>query len=127
MTDQAQKVLFTISIPQPVTAEEVDNVLVAAFEGGINYWCDKARPKDNNFKGAELASGVVSRGGTVLLYYNDGTDCVTAILDLLAVRRGIPLLLAKAGMTWREWYENHDAGAADCFVQYAVFGELVYG
>lgn len=122
------KELFTINTPQPVQAEEIDNVLVAAFEGGITYWCHKAEVKDNDYKGGKYASNCVSKGGTVLLHYEDeeGKD-KKAVLDLESIKRGIPLLLAKFGKTWTEWYDNHDAGDADCLVQFAVFGELVYG
>jgi hypothetical protein len=113
-----------------ITPQDVEDILVTAFEGGINYWCWKAKVKDGDYKGAEFASGAVAAGATVILFDDDDD---THEIDL-------PKMLAAI-----EWYATEqdssiidlktkgiddlaiDAGIADSIVQYAALGDIVYG
>lgn len=46
--------------------EDIDNIMVSALEGGINYWCRKAEVKGNYL--GEYASDQISRGGELILH-----------------------------------------------------------
>lgn len=116
--------LFKIQVEEEVIGYEIDCLLSSAFEGGSNYWIEGlVYPVNKDYKGAEYASQVVSRGGCLEIK-PDGEGI--RILTLEKVEAGIPLLLKHKGKTWREFFENHDAGDADDFLQFAMFGELVY-
>ena len=112
-----------------LTQEDIDDIVCTALEGGINYWCRKAEVVDDDYYG-EYASEQVSRGGSLRLY--DREEKKTYILTLEKLLNGIKLYL-------EDYYDSYcivdgkietsmvDAPASDCMVQYAVFGELVYG
>lgn len=119
----ADRVLFTVSTPQPVTAEEIDNLLSAAFDGGSNYWIDgPVYPVGRDYGDAEYASQAVSRGKTLEIRVKHGY----MTLSLREIEERLPLFLAHIGETWRDFYDNHDANDADNFLQFCLFGKLVY-
>ena len=55
-----------------VTANDVSDVLVGAFEGGSNYWLRKVKVKDDNYKGEQYASDIVGLGGELILTTIEG-------------------------------------------------------
>ena len=74
-----------------VRNEDIDDIMVSALEGGINYWCRKAEVKGGYL--GEYASDQISRGGELILHDT----------------------------------EDIDAEDADCIIQYALFGDVIYG
>ena len=54
-----------INLEIEVSDQDINDILVTAFEGGINYWAYKAEPKDGDYKGADYASDALSRGATI--------------------------------------------------------------
>lgn len=118
-----------LSFDHEVDPQMIDDLLVTAFEGGINYWCNKAEVQDGDYKGGTYASDVVSRGGTVLLHdavgAESGDDTVHAI-NLDKMLSGISVFCNKRKITPEILWETHDAGDADLVVQYAIFGEQIY-
>ena len=112
-----------ITITQAITEELVDDILVAAFEGGINYWCEKITYDVLNVPDdAEYASEIVSKGGTIYLHHEDGKSD----LDLDKFVNGIKLYCEANGCLPNAVHEDHDANDADQIVQYAIFGEVVF-
>lgn len=111
--------------PYTITNQMVTDILVAAFEGGINYWCTRVDvvvwPPE-----CEFASDVPTHGGTVYLIV-EGDETDRRALDLRSIKRGIRRAAAHFKHTPLSFYENHDASSADCAVQFALFNELVYG
>jgi hypothetical protein len=121
-----------------VTLEDMANLLVCAFEGGINYWCDKVEMKKDpagiGFDGVTLeddeqvvyASDLIGLGGTLILHDAESSD--TWELTQEKMLQGI-----SKGMEWgkfssvEEMMDNHDAETADVIVQFALFGELQFG
>ena len=109
-----------------VTTQNIADLMVTAFEGGINYWCGKveiiSNPADKDW-----ASDVVAFGGELRLTdVEDDTEQWTLTL---------PKLLAGLSKTldWgnfkdvEELMDSHDAETADVLVQYALFDEIVFG
>lgn len=113
-----------------ITQQDIDDIMVAALEGGINYWCSEASPEDGEFLG-EYASGQISRGGTLLLY--DFEEEAYRKLDLEKFLKGFKLWLENGGDQYGAVENGEvdcceiDAGCADAIIQYALFGEVIYG
>jgi len=117
-----------------ISEEQMADLLVCAFEGGINYWCgkieitafpEKTKPEDD-FSNM-LASDIVPKGGTIALHDDEDPDEIYW-LNKEKMLKGISL-----GMDWgnfatvEELMDGHDAETADVIVQYAIFGEITFG
>lgn len=116
---------------EPTTSasrQDVDDILVAAFEGGINYWAESVHPTSWP-EGAKYASDVVSRGGTVLIreLAEPGVTPQRWELDLVKMHTGIIHAAEHYKKAVAGFIEDHDANYADVAVQFALFGKLVYG
>jgi hypothetical protein len=125
---------IVVTIPLKITKQFVDDVCTTAFEGGINYWCDAVRINDNDYKGGEYASDVISRGGSLTLVIDDAEDMdfeeqtITLTLDKFikgfqqyanwAVSRNLEVCTDASDI---------DAELADVIIQFAVFDEIVFG
>ena len=107
--------------PIEVTDEHLDNILVGAFEGGSNYWADKVEVKDDDYKGAEFASGVISKGGELYIY-SEGSKYILTKDNLI---NGLQTYLNES--KHKNWPDGGDAQTDDLILQYALFEEVVYG
>ena len=107
-----------------VSAEDIEDVLVGAFEGGSNYWLGKVKVKDNDYKGAKYASDVISLGGELILTTTEGES---HLLTQAKMIDGFQKYLDNNGMDYPFDYGQPDAYTYDTILQYALFGELVYG
>lgn len=123
--------IFEIEVTKKlkIEQEDIDDIMVGALEGGINYWVNKVDVVGEYLE--EYASEQISNGGTLRLY--DYEAELWYELTLEKFLKGI-----------QKWYEdgcdrynavqndgtldccNIDAGAADSIVQYAIFGEIIY-
>ena len=112
-----------------LSKQDIDDIVCMALEGGITYWCDYARV-DGEFLG-EYASDQISRGGSLILH--DKEDDLEYALDLDNFIGGF-VTACKDGYA-DEWFDDDggvdcgmiDADGADVIIQYALFGEVVYG
>ena len=111
-----------------ITNENINDLMVCALEGGINYWCGRVKitklPKDC---GEDIiASDVISRGGELTLYDAESDD--KWILRKENFLKGI-----EKTMVWGDFksiedlIDNHDAETADVLLQYALFDDIVFG
>jgi hypothetical protein len=119
---------------KPITNQNICDILATAFEGGINYWCKEVEVNDwgNLEPFPEFASGVPTNGGTLTLHlFPEDAEIEGApkpeILGKTAIVRGIRMAADHMGLAPWKFIENHDAGDADMAVQFAVFGELIFG
>ena len=109
----------------------IDDLLSTCFEGGSTYWCDRVKVKDGDYKGADFASEVISKGGTLLLYAEGSAHELTLEKFIKGMELGLQdnprlVLLFKGGdVDWDGC--GWDAGHADHILQHALFGELIYG
>ena len=119
-----------VEIRVELTQQDIDDIMVAALEGGINYWCDEAAVEGGEYLG-KYVSDQISTGGTLLLHDTD--EDAYRKLDLEKFLKGFKLWLENGGDQYGavQGHEvdccNIDAGCADEIVQYALFGEVVYG
>ena len=117
---------FTVrpQIEVNLTQQDIDDIMVTALEGGINYWCRKAEVLGEYL--GETASDQISRGGILILH-----DAESAQLTLGKFLNGVKLYFEQGCHVQVE--DNAidtcdiDAGDADCIIQLAIFEEVVFG
>ncbi len=115
-----------------VTDENIDDILVTALEGGINYWCGKAEVKDGDYKGAKYASHAVSKGATLIVHDIEDiydTQEITKEKMIKAIEKYINNIDSDIIDLDSKEIDccQVDAQVADCIVQYAAFDEIVFG
>lgn len=110
------------------TKQDIDDILCAALEGGICYWCGEAEVVGEYL--GEYASDQISRGGTLILHDNESDECYELTpekfeqgLAKFLSERGTDVLTEEFALDTTEI----DGSDADLIVQYALFGEVVYG
>lgn len=134
MSDMSE-IIKTILVPINVTKQTVEDILVTAFDGsygGAWYWIDKYVKYDNLGNRTEASTwDNILAGGISEIKPED--DSVTRVMNLEKFLIGLEMWLTKHG-TDRSLVEEDtidpgqiDAGDADNIVQYAIFGELIYG
>ena len=110
-----------------LTQQDVDDIMVAALEGGINYWCREAEVVGEYL--GEYASDQISRGGSLILYDAESSDKWELTLEKFL--NGVKLYFEQGCHVQVEdnaiEIGDIDAGDADCIVQFALFGEVVFG
>lgn len=122
-----------VKLQLSITDEDIDDIMAGALEGGINYWCDEA--KVNGKYLGEYASEQISRGGELKLH--DMENGKEYLLTREALIEGIVMYLQNPHP-----YDIIDGGdrafiqidtcqcdavVCDMIIQYAIFGEVIYG
>ena len=115
-----------------VTDSGIDEIIGTAFDGGITYWCDEAKV-DGEYLG-EYASDQISRGGTLRLHDTELNGWHTLTKDKFLTGLTQYLQDARGGHAMADIITDGeldtaqvDAEVADVIIQYALFGEIVYG
>lgn len=127
-----KKIVGTIQIEKPITESDIEGVIVTSFEGGSNYWMglDNSTPEwKEKPKGEPLstwATKLLLEGKEIKVFdIEEDMDDDDWIITLEKILNGIKLNYIN---------RPHDADigqgdaiTADCILQYAMFGELVFG
>jgi len=125
----SEKELFhvTAEITVELTVQDIDDIMVSALEGGITYWCCEAEVVGEYL--GEYGSDQISRGGSLILHDNEGDDKWELTLEKFL--NGVAMYLKEVGTAALDCGHidpgQIDGEAADCIVQFAIFGEVVYG
>lgn len=134
--DEEQKnrpgVLMTAEFKVRITDEDIDDIMCSALEGGITYWCSEAEVEGEYL--GEYGSEQISRGGILLLHDIEEPEVYELTKEKLL--KGIMMYLANP--TCGDVLEmiDHelrldtgyvDCDVSDCMVQYALFGDIVFG
>lgn len=122
---------FDIEIKMNVklTEEDIDDIMCAALEGGISYWCRKAEVVGDYL--GDYASEQISRGGTLKLYDLEDDEIYELTLEKLL--HGFELWVIGGYDTYEAVCNGEvdtmeiDAEKADQIVQLALFDEIIYG
>jgi hypothetical protein len=122
-----------------ISSEMIADMVIGAFEGGITYWCAKARPVEpcEDCVTYQDKSPWYARAA---LYENDfkirivqhdehkegaGTD---VFMTPASVQQGLSTMATKYPEHFSDMLTgNWDATTADVFVQCCVFNDLIYG
>ena len=122
------KLTITITNTFEVTVQMIDDIMVTALEGGINYWCGKVKIKTFP-EGIEsetiTATEVLANGGVLILYDAESDD--KWLLTRTEFLKGLKMHCEANKSDLNEMYENHDDADADAIIQYALFNEIVFG
>ena len=119
---------ISVMINFVVSGEDIDDIMSAALDGGVTYWCGRAEVVGEYL--GEYASEQISRGGALKLHDIEGDGIFELTLDkfLVGLRLWIEneraFELTSAG---RLDIGQIDAAAADTIIQYALFNDIVYG
>lgn len=116
---------LTITKTIKIDNQLIDDLIVTALEGGINYWTSKVEVQDGDYKGGEFASDVISRGGTLIIHVPDAFKKTKFKLNLENFEVGIRSFMEKYPDV--DLNDDYDAGDADLIMQFALFGEIVFG
>lgn len=125
----------TYTVRKALTAKEIADLVTTAVEGGISYWAQGFKPISNEHAFTERPWYACPK-----LYSGDFVIRVTELEESTA-NAGVdhdltPEKMQTALDHLAEKYphvmadivnENYDAGDADCFIQAAIFGSIVYG
>ena len=120
---------FTVrpQIEVNLTQQDIDDIMVTALEGGINYWCQEAEVVGEYL--GEYASDQISRGGSLILHDEDSSDKWELTLEKFL--NGVKLYFEQGCHVQVEDSTidagDIDANDADCIIQFALFGEVVFG
>ncbi|MGG4105217.1 hypothetical protein AAXB25_14970 [Paenibacillus lautus] len=127
-----KKVVGIATIKKELTESDIENIIVTAFEGGSNYWMGldvlnedmKAKPKGEPW--STWSTKLILEGKSVKLFdIEESDDDSDWIITLDKLIKGFELNYVNR--THDNDLENGDATTADCILQYALFGEIVYG
>ena len=114
-----------------LTKEDIDDIMCSALEGGICYWASKAEVVEEKRCG-DWGHEQIARGGALILHDAESSDKWE--LNLEKFLNGVKLWLQNGD----DWYGalqcdgtldtgEIDADMADMIIQYASFGEVVFG
>lgn len=124
------KVVGTAKIELELKASDVESIVVNALEGGISYWAglnNTGEGWEERPAGTHSFDWVVElllQGKEVEFYDVEDRD-ETWKLTLQKLIKGFELNYKKR--PWDNDLESGDANTYDSIVQYALFGEIVYG
>ena len=104
--------------------------MVAALEGGINYWAGEAEVIEEK-RVADWGHEQIARGGVLVIHDIEDPDEKWE-LTLEKFLNGFKLWVENGGGEYGAIEDgkvdccNIDAGCADEIIQYALFGELMF-
>ena len=121
---------LSVEVRVKLTEEDIDDIMVAALEGGVNYWCDEAEVIEEK-RVADWGHEQIARGGCLILHDMESEDKWE--LNLEKFINGVKLWISE-GYAFGCGAIEHgtidccqvDAIQADNIVQLALFGEIVF-
>lgn len=128
LIDSECKSKFKIQVEMTVTPYDIENIIITAIEGGIGYWACLLNDEiefDNqpdDIPVSQYATELLLLGKTIKFV---DTEEFSEIWELTLEKL---LLGIKLSMEDEPFDLNDlDTEQSDCIVQYALFGELIYG
>lgn len=127
MNDKEMTFRICPEIEVELTQRDIDDIMCAALEGGICYWCDAVKVVGDYL--GEYVSDQISRGGSLVLHDAESAD--TWELNREKFLNGVKQYFEDGFHVHVE--DNRidvgdiDGNDADCIVQFALFGEVVFG
>lgn len=119
----------TAEITIKLTEEDIDDIMCSALDGGISYWCGKVEVCGDYL--GEYASEQISRGGELWLYEEE--DDTWRKLTRGKFFEGFKRWVEDGGDIYgaviggKVDTGNIDGMCADAIIQYALFGDVIYG
>lgn len=114
-----------------LTQKDIDDIMVSALEGGINYWCSEAEVVEDK-RCADWGHEQIARGGALILRDTESDDKWELTLEKFL--NGVKLWLQNGDDRYGALQGDGtldtgeiDGEMADMIVQYAIFGEVQFG
>ncbi|MFN5251369.1 MAG: hypothetical protein ACK5DE_09985 [Bacteroidota bacterium] len=105
-----------------ISNDVIEDILVTAFEGGINYWVDHIE-----FDGEGWASEWLQQSDTHVLLLHDQDGEQVHELTMSKLLEGIGMAFAQGRSVFDSDGACVDADGADVIIQLALFKEIIYG
>jgi hypothetical protein len=126
-SDEPKAHTLIVALTVNVTEEDVDDIMCAALEGGINYWCSEAEVVGEYL--GKYAHEQISKGGKLVLHDSEGDEKHELTREKFL--KGLRLfLVSRPNFVDTETNcidaSEFDAEYADEVIQLAVFGEVKY-
>lgn len=135
--------MFNVTAPRQLSAENISDLVIAALEGGSNYWLARIRVRaegntddirspvfwENN-DGSQLKDeGFWDNLTSVAIVIElseeeEGDEKVEIVVTHASVEEALSKMYGRRGGFDME---NYDAEDADCFLQRLLLGDVVYG
>lgn len=115
-----------------LSTEDIDDIMCGALEGGITYWCNNAEVVGEYL--GEYGHEQIARGG--ILKIHDREENKDYELTKEKFLKGVALWAKEPiGCNCLEHVDgklhfdtcNADAIVCDAIIQYAIFGDVIYG
>ncbi len=111
-----------------MTQQDIDDIMNTALDY-IGYWCGRAEVV-SDYIGNTRTHEQISRGGSLILHDAESPDKWELTLDKFL--KGVELYIKEGSGVMVEDFKLIDIGCidgpdADCIIQYALFGKLVFG
>ena len=116
----------TITKPIELSDQDIDDLMVTALEGGINYWVRSIKDIVPDGVKYEYRSDLITKGGSLEITDDEMGD--TNILNLENFLEGVQKACEHFGFnSGEELMDFHDAITADCIIQFALYKEITFG
>ena len=130
MSDKSE---VTFSVKTTIDAQRVADLMVAALEGGSNYWIDRVEivrvaPKPEGSTYPWYAHREVFEDRDVQFKVFEEDEAEPKLFTFDSIQKGLDVLSEKYPTRIAEILsENYDADTADVFLQCCLLGDVVYG
>lgn len=133
---------FTVTVQHEITRERIGDLLCSAFEGGSNYWYrieESHAPSTYQYRcfPDKIMSHIdypLNPDGSIVVSDYFGLSVGDRIkkrkLSYATIKRGLRLMSQSDEYAhhWRDFLAEEDDGTTgDVFLQFCLFGEVIYG
>lgn len=125
-----KEIVGHVTVTAPVSANDIETIMVNGMEGGIGYWAmldnsgEQWNEKPKDIPLSQWATKLLIDGKPVR-FMDRETGQYLPYLTLSRLLQGYTQNIHER--SWDADLENGDATTADCIIQYAIFGKLVFG
>ena len=120
-----------VQIHVKLTTENIDDIMVSALEGGICYWASEAEVVEEK-RCADWGHEQIARGGALIIHNAESDDKWELTLEKFL--NGVKLWIQNGEDQYHALQKDGtldtcviDGEMADLIIQYALFGEVVFG
>ena len=124
MKNESREFEVELDLKARVATQDIDDIMYTALEGGITSWCRAAKPVGKML--GEYGHEQIARGGSLMLYDAESSDKWELTLNkFLRVESGVSVTIdTESGYIDTS---DVDGECADMIIQFALFGDLVFG
>lgn len=120
-----QDVVGKVSVPFEITKEYVEDVICTCFEGGSTYWIDKVTC-DKCLPGKYYSEYITN--DEIIIIVADGKEYPLDLdLFIKGLRRYIKFCIKNGREVNVFDTSDMDADICDSILQFALFGDIIYG